>query len=362
MSDTTAKNEMNQIEEELLKFKLAVESAAEHIIITDPEGKIIYANPAASRTTGYSLDEIIGQTPALWGKQMPKEFYEKMWDTIKNKKETFEGEVNNIKKGGQNYIASLYISPALDANKEVKYFVGIERDITKEKQMEQMKDDFINITAHDLRTPATATKGFLSMILEGDAGEISPEVKKMVLEAYEGNERLIELVNNFLNVSKIERGKIIVTPKPHEIAEIVEGSMQGLKTQAEERGLYLKCDAGTNLPKVMADEDRIIEVLNNLISNAIKFTQKGGIQITHHQVDGGFLVTNIEDTGPGISKEQLPNLFQKFQKAGALSDTPGLGLGLYISRLIINLSGGKIWVNSEVGKGSTFSFSLPVVK
>lgn len=342
-------------------FQLAVENAAEHIIVTDPDAKIIYANPAASKITGYSIDEMMGKTPALWGNHMPKEFYEKMWDTIKNKKQTFVGEVNNKKKDGTLYISSLYITPILDDKKNVKYFIGIERDVTKEKQIEQMKDDFVNIAAHDLRTPATAVKGFLSMVLEGDAGTVGDSVKEMIKDAYEGNERLIELINNFLNVSRIERGKITVNPKPGNITHIVKAAIQNLKHAAEDKGLYLKYEPQANLPKVMADEDRTIEVISNLVGNALKFTEKGGITISH-EIKGHVLVTNISDTGPGISKDLIPELFQKFRRAGTRANTPGLGLGLYISKLIIMQSHGEIWVKSEEGKGSTFSFSLPIVK
>jgi PAS domain S-box-containing protein len=342
-------------------YRLAVENAAEHIIITDPDAKIIYANPAATEITGYSREEMVGQTPALWGNNMPKEFYAKMWDTIKNKKKTFSGELNNKKKNGLPYIASLRITPILDDKKNVKYFIGLERDITKEKQIEQMKDDFVNIAAHDLRTPATAVKGFLSMVLEGDAGKVTDPVREMINDAYQGNERLIELINNFLNVSRIERGKIKVIPKPNSIVDIVKAAIQNLEHAAQDKGLYLKYEPQSDLPKVMADSDRTVEVISNLVGNALKFTEKGGITITHELKDN-MLITNITDTGPGIAKDVLPELFQKFRRAGTKSNTPGLGLGLYISKLIIVQSHGEIWVKSEEGSGSTFSFSLPIVK
>lgn len=346
--------------EELTKFKEAVENAHDHIIITDPNAKILYANPAVERVTGYSRDEVIGETPSLWGGKMDDKFYKNMWRTIKEKKITFTGEVKNVRKGGKEYFAEMTISPVVDEDKKLKYFVGVERDITKTKEIEQMKDDFINIAAHDLRTPATAVKGFISMVLGGDVGKITPEVKKTLEEAYEGNERLIELVNTFLNVSRIERGKLHVEVQPEDLTAIVKEAVEGMKHQASDKDLYLEYFP-TELPKVYVDKERTIEVLINLLSNAIKFSDKGGITVSH-EISEGFVVTHVSDTGMGIDQDQQKLLFQKFQKAGEASDTPGLGMGLYISRLIVEQSGGKIWVESTEGEGSTFSFSLRIVE
>ncbi len=159
--------------EELEKFYKAVASAGEHIIITDFDGKIIYANKAAEEITGYSMKEMLGQTPRLWGGLMPREFYEKMWKTIKEDKKPFRGEIQNKKKNGQLYFANTRISPVLDENGNAKFFVGIERDISEEKALEKARADLLTLASHQLRTPLSGTKWLIETLRRGVLGRIN---------------------------------------------------------------------------------------------------------------------------------------------------------------------------------------------
>jgi len=253
-----------------------------------------------------------------------------------------------------------FTSQAESVLTKINLLAILETQKKKLEELDKLKDEFLNIAAHDLRTPATAIKGYISMILDGDAGEVSDKVREMLKDAYGGNERLINLVGDFLNVSRIEQGKIKIIPKAADLEKIVETSVKELTGLAQEKGLTLEYKKA-KLPKVLADEERIIEVLNNLIGNAIKFTEKGGITISH-EANKDEIVTHITDTGIGISQEAQKHLFEKFYRKSEHTAQVGLGLGLYICKLIIEGSGGKIWAKSEPGKGSTFSFSLPVVK
>jgi PAS domain S-box-containing protein len=343
----------------LKEFRTAVIDVADHIVVTDVNGIIRYANPAAEKITGYSLVEMKGNTPRLWGGLMDKSFYENMWRTIKTDKKTFTGELRNRRKTGEIYYALSRISPVLD-NGKLAGFVGTEEDITKIKEVDKMKDEFMDIAAHDLRTPAAAIRGFISRVLDGDAGEISNKAKELLRCAYEGNMRSIDLVDDFLTVSRLERGKIKVIPKTGDLTKIVEISVGELSGSAVSKGLILVYKKAT-LPAVLVDEERTIQVLNNLIGNAIKFTEKGGITIWH-EIGGDEIVTSITDTGIGMSTAIQEQLFHKYYKGDGGVSRSGLGLGLYISKMIIGGQGGRIWVNSEEGRGSTFSFSLPIAK
>lgn len=178
--------------------------------------------------------------------------------------------------------------------------------------------------------------------------------------ANEGNERLIQLINDFLNVSRFERGVIKIQPSVIDLVQLVDQVVQDYGMLAKEKKLTIQYNK-TALPDVRGDRERIIQCLGNLLGNAIKFTQKGGVTIRHEMKDGN-VITHITDTGVGISKTAQKNLFRKFFREGTAKTSSGLGLGLYICKLIIERLGGKIWAESEEGIGSTFSFSLPVIK
>lgn len=346
---------------DLEKFKLAVDNATDQIIISDAEGIVIYGNRSIEKNTGFKVDQMLGKkVGALWKKPMPSAYYKNLWNTIKKQKKTFTSEIENRRSNGEVYTASISITPILDQNGNIEFFVGIERDITKEKELEHLKDDFVNIAAHDLRTPATVIKGYLSMVLEGDGGQISDKVRALLAQANEGNERLIHLINDFLNVSRFERGKIKIQPQSLDLNELAEKLSKDFSLIAKTKGLTVQHNT-MQLPKVWADSERVIECLGNLLDNAIKFTNNGGITISHEVKDGS-VITHVTDTGVGILMGAQENLFRKFFRAGTGKSQSGLGLGLYICRLIIEDSGGKIWAKSQEGTGSTFSFSLPVVK
>ncbi len=231
------------------------------------------------------------------------------------------------------------------------------------KQLDRLKDEFVSAAAHALRSPMTAIKGYLSMVMEGDGGQVADKAKEFLQGAYEGNDRLIRLVNHMLDISRIESGRLIFNLSEVQLEEIIRSEISGLKVLADQKNITLEYKGlPTPLPKVTVDPDRLREVINNLVGNAIKFTDKGGIVITH-ELSGGYILTHVTDTGPGIAPEDLKNLFQKFTQARISNNrSGGSGLGLYVSRLIIKEFGGDITVTSEVNKGSVFTFSIPLRK
>ena len=184
---------------------------------------------------------------------------------------------------------------------------------------------------------------------------------KMYLDrAYTSSERLIDLVNDTLDISRIESGRVELNPTPTKLPPLVKQVIAELEPKAQERRQKLTISRATHLPTAECDADKIHQVLVNLIGNALKFSPEHGTVNIHFYADGGSVVTAITDNGPGISTANQKRLFQKFSRVGDTGDIPGTGLGLYLCRQIIQLSKGKIWLDSIEGKGSTFFFSLPI--
>lgn len=232
----------------------------------------------------------------------------------------------------------------------------------KERQLESMQVDFVSMTSHELRTPITSLIGYLQTLNEEARSKLTEEQKGFLDRSLISAQEILALVNNILNVSKVERGAFSVTLKPIDWSEALKQVVSENKILASQKNISLELKLPDNLPKVVADQLRITEVLNNLINNAIVYTKAGGaVEVSvQHQEDQ--IITSVKDNGQGIPKEAMPHLFTKFfrvQRALDKSSTSsGSGLGLYISKSIIDLHHGKIWADSEEGKGSTFSFSL----
>lgn len=363
----------NQVKE-TQKFKLAVDFASDHIIISDPEGVVVYANDAVEHVTGYKPAEALGKKAgSLWSVPMPTEYYKNMWHTIKDKKETFQGEITNRRKNGENYIAHLTISPVLDENRNVVFFLGIERDISREKSIDQAKSEFVSFASHQLRTPLTSVKWYTEMLLSGDAGEVSAEQQKYLREIYVGSKRMVSLVTALLNVSRIEMGTFSVEPEETNVSEVMKTVLDELKLQINEKQLHVTSEVET-LGTVLTDQKLIRIVFQNIFTNAIKYTPaEGKIAVSLRKAEKGMVinekniptaawVVTVTDTGYGIPAYQKDKIFTKLFRADNVraKDTTGTGLGLYITKSIITESGGEIWFNSVENQGSAFSFWLPL--
>ena len=232
----------------------------------------------------------------------------------------------------------------------------------KLQELDQRKNEFLSVAAHELRAPMTAIKGYLSMILEGDAGEISQTVKEYLKQGVEGNDRLIRLVNNMLNVARIEEGRLVYEIGTVSLKKVVERVFCEFKTEAEDKKLEFNLEMASDLKdQVYVDQDRIHEVVANLISNAIRYTDKGSVLVKMIQPSQQKIRFEVIDTGEGISEAEQKKLFQKFFRAESNTGKKiGTGLGLYISKLLVEKFGGTIGVISQKGKGSTFWFELPL--
>ncbi len=279
-----------------------------------------------------------------------------------------DGQPSEIKEAVYgSRILSVFGAPIMIQLDKIIGTVILIEDITEEKVLERSKDEFFSIASHELRTPLTSIKGNSSMILDFYKDVLKdPDLKEMIVDMHESSVRLIDIVNDFLDMSRLEQGKMSFDYEATSLEEIIESVVYEMKLALNEKKLSLKLDKLTldKLPKIWADKNRLKQVIYNLLGNAAKFTEQGEISITV-EVEGKFIKLEVADTGRGIAVDAQKLLFHKFQQAGksliTRDTTRGTGLGLYISKLMIVGMGGDIALVSSVeGKGSTFSLTIPI--
>jgi signal transduction histidine kinase len=243
---------------------------------------------------------------------------------------------------------------------------SVINEIERREEVERLsraKSEFISIASHQLRTPLTAIKGYISMILEGTYGKIPEKTKEPMKKVYESNSRLISLVNNLLSISRIESGKLKLELEKASLEDIISNVIDIFQIEAKEKGIYLKFEKPKKpLPKIMLDEEKMTEVISNVVNNDIKYTEKGGITIKVKKLKSKIMII-VKDTGVGMTEDELDKMFKSFSRgmAGNRLYTKGAGLGLYISRKFVEMHNGKIWAESEgKNKGSTFYIELPM--
>ncbi len=347
---------------DLEKYKMAVEGASDHIVITDAEGRILFANKGVEKLTGYTNEEVLHKKAGelgLWGGLMPKKVYEDLWRTIKIEKKTFEGELVNHRKSGEKYVALSVISPILDKRGNVAFFLGIERDISREKEIDRMKTDFVSLVTHQLRTPISGVRWSLGILK--DEGNLNDVQKVALKNAIDSNLHMEELVRVLLNISRIESGRIKIEPELADLKKLCEEVIKELCPLTEEKSIVVSVTSAYD-QLINVDTGMIKEVYKNLLTNAIKYSESGSkISVRIAKVKEE-VVVNVSDSGVGIPIGEQSRIFEKFYRASNVVKKvlEGTGLGLYLTKQIVEIAGGKIGFESEVGIGSTFWFSLPV--
>jgi len=247
---------------------------------------------------------------------------------------------------------------------EEKGVLIIFHDITRDKLVERMKTEFVSIAAHQLRTPLSAIKWTLRMVLDGDTGELNAEQKDLLEKTYVSNERMIALINDLLNVSRIEEGRFLYKQEPGQLEDVVKTVVDSSQELLKMKKVSLIVDMGEKLPKVNIDKEKMELAVQNLLENAAKYTPEGGSIHISLERGAAEVVFKIQDTGVGIPESEHERIFTKFFRGNNVikMETEGSGLGLYTTRNIIDAHRGKIWFESKEGKGAAFYFSLPFAK
>lgn len=351
------------------KLNAVLSSVLDGIIAIDLSGKVVLINPSACRITGYSEAEVINKPLASMirlfndGSEIPMSLYCPININTGSSIYNSNGSLKLIGKNGKEGQISLFSSQISHENSQDLACILIFHDLSKDQELEKMKLDFVSMASHELRTPLTSILGYLSVFMDENKGKLAKDQTDLLDRVFISTKQLITLVENLLNVNKIERERLSVTVVSLDWKDQLAKAFQDLKNMAVQKNINMNLHLPQNpLPKVAADPILISEVLNNLISNAINYTHQGGSIDIYTQLRGEEVVTTIADSGAGIPQEAIPHLFTKFFRvSGTLEPgSKGTGLGLYISHSIIEKLGGRIWVESELGKGSRFSFSLPV--
>lgn len=355
-----------QIEEERKKDEALLTSIGDGVLAIDKSQKIIHFNKAGERITGFLAEELLGQlfaeTLGLFDKEkIPIVGKESPLDKVLSSGEPIVSKDYFIKKrNGLYFPAYLSLAAIYDVENIIIGAIVVFRDITYEFELERMKQELISLSTHELRAPITAIKGYLDMVLAGDTGGVNNETKETLAEVVIINQRLADLVDDLLNVGRIEQGRMTIRPEKVDLSGLIAQTEREYAPQAEDKKIKLIFQ-DKPIPDVKADPKRLRQVLNNLISNALKYTKQGTIEIKVEKKDDG-VICAVTDTGIGISKENQKKLFEKFYrvKTSETIQTTGTGLGLWITRKLLEMMGGKIWLESEEGKGSTFYFQVPV--
>jgi PAS domain S-box-containing protein len=363
--------ERKRIENELRKLSRAVEQSPASILITDLKGNIEYANPKVLEITGYRFDELIGRNPRILSSgETPSIEYKILWDTISSGKE-WRGEFHNKKKNGELYWESASISPVINEKGKLIYYLAVKEDITDKKkmflelmnakekaeEMNRLKSNFMANMSHELRTPLVGLLG-ISESMESELDGDSKENAKII---HESGLRLLNTLTDILNFSKVESEQVELNLSIVDIAKFLSIEIELYQISAAAKNIILKENFPTTNIQLQTDEKLLREIIDNLISNAIKFTPSGSITVSLQQKYNQ-VVIKISDTGIGIPIDKLDYIFEEFRQVseGMSRNFEGTGLGLTIVKKYVHLLNGTISVESKVGLGSTFIVRLPI--
>ena len=342
---------------------IVLDSLTSGVLAVDLEDRVLFVNIALSRRLGVDRDACVGKSALeLFGTLNPHSSVKRSPLYRLRRRDDTRNMFREVEWSDGNRIVHLRedSSPLHDKSGQLIGRLFAYHDLSWEKTIDQMKSEFISIASHELRTPMTAIKGSVDLILGGCAGEVNAEAMELLEIAHSACDRMIRLINNILDLSKIEAGQIKLNLTSINLADVVERSLRNLGGLAAQDEITLNLESASELPRIEADEDRIEQVITNLLSNAIKFSPAKGQVSVHLSTDSSWVRCSISDRGCGIDEKDLDRVFGKFQQVAAPKRGTGTGLGLAITRALVTEHRGKIWVESRVGEGSRFVFCLPV--
>jgi PAS domain S-box-containing protein len=340
------------------EFQSILSATRDGLVVADEAGVVKTINRAACEILGVACDQVVGVRATI--------------DSLLGTESCEAGaeggvcvpaEVEReIEMDDPRRIIYVRQDPIRDSRGDLLGSVVTLRDVTTERDVMQMKNEFVSTVSHELRTPLTSIKGYIDLILDGDAGDVDEIQREFLGIVKENTDRLVQLINDMLDISRIESGRIHLNIQPLDVGESIIGAADTFRAVLGHKGHRLEVDVPSDLPLVAGDRDRVGQVLINLTSNAVKYSPEGGLVTLAARAEGGEVVVSVSDEGLGIAPENQPRLFEQFYRVDSAMtrEIGGTGLGLSICKSIVELLGGRIWVLSETGAGSTFSFSLPV--
>jgi PAS domain S-box-containing protein len=330
-------------------------STSDGLLIFDSEHRITFVNPAAERILGRGAETLVGLVTDTWSVfGLPKDPDGTVRETGTQIREVRVEEPRHM-------ILDVRVDPVMDDRGAYLGAITNIRDVTGEREAMQMKNEFVSTVSHELRTPLTSIKGYIDLILDGEAGEINEIQNEFLSIVKENSDRLVELINDMLDISRIESGRIVLKVQPLDVAERIIGAVTTFRAVLDQQNRTVTVDVPEDLPKAAGDPDRVGQVLINFLSNAIKYSPQGGNVYVRASTEDSMVKVEVSDEGIGISPEDQIRLFTQFYRVDSslTREIGGTGLGLSICKSIIELLGGEVGVVSESGKGSTFWFTLP---
>lgn len=347
------------------RFRAIVNTVVDGIITINERGVILSVNPAAERIFGYSAAGMVGRNVSVL---MPEshatnhgQYIDHYLDHGTANAVGMVRELEALRHNNEIFPIELAVSEVWVGG--VRLFIGVVRDISERKRVERMKSEFVSTVSHELRTPLTSIRGSLGLVSAGAAGDLPEKAKGLVDIAYSNSVRLITLVNDILDIQKIESGRMAFDIQDMDLVEVVRQSITDNESFASQYAVRIEAAKLPDQARIWGDRDRLLQVVTNLLSNAVKFSPTGGtVSITVH-VSGAMTRLMVQDVGPGIPKEFHDRIFQKFSQADSTDRRAkgGTGLGLSIAKAIVEHHGGHIGFHSVEGQGTTFYVDIPAV-
>ena len=351
--------------------QVLVSSVGDGIYGVDEHGALTFLNPSGARALGYRPDDLLGRdahhlfhAPSSDGTAYP-------WngcyiaEAIGERKVAVAESDTYVRADGHTFPVEITASPLVDRDDDreddevVRGAVVVFRDMTQRREVDRMKNEFVSVVSHELRTPLTSIRGSLGLLAAGALGPLAPAAQSMANVALESTERLTRLINDILDLERIESENVPLDLSTHDAEDLLRASAVELAAMAQDVGVTL--EVGPSSGRVVADRDRVAQALTNLIGNAVKFSEPGGRVTLCAEPAADEVTFKVVDTGRGIPQDRLEAIFERFQQVDSTDarEKGGTGLGLTISRGIIERHGGRIWAESTVGAGTTVSFTLP---
>lgn len=363
LEDVAEEKSKNLAEKENLNRIL--QSIGDGVMAVDSERRIIIFNRVAEIISGFMAGEVFGKDY----REVFRLVYERDGTTNDIIERVFKsGRIEELtdhtllfQKSGNKLPVADSVAPIIDHAGRTSGCIMVFRDVTREREIDRQKSEFVSVASHQLRTPLTSIKWFLEMMLDGDVGKVSKEQAELLNQVSQSTERMIDLVNKLLNISRIESGRVRVDPKPTDLNQLWDNVIFELTPLVKERSLEFKAKK-PSLPPINTDAKLLREVMTNLLSNAIKYTPLKGKVALAAKAGAEEIEFSISDSGIGIPAKEQGKIFHKFFRAenAVVRETEGTGMGLYVCKSVVELLGGRIWFKSVENKGTTFYFTLPL--